>query len=175
MLLHDLPDRYRTGSVAKGNLDHVVVSPSGVFLLDTKWLAGEVAIVGKTVRLSRRDLDDESYEWSLGRAAKASSARLQEDIAARTGIRFVHPVIVFWSDFEAGLVECDGVTFVHGTRVAEWLLAQEPRLTPERVAEVAACIESERPPRAGPWWMRARELLAALGRAGTAPATGSSV
>lgn len=175
VLLHDLPDRGSSGRTSKANLDHVVVSPGGVFLLDSKWLAGEVAIVGKAVRLSRRELDDESYERSLGRTVKASSARLQEDIAARSGIRFVHPVIVFWSDFEAGLVERDGVAFVHGSRVAGWLLAREPKLTPERVAEIAACIESERPPRAGPWWMRARKLINARGRAGAAPATGSSV
>lgn len=35
---HDLPDRREDGRSFRGNVDHVVVSPGGVFVLDTKWL-----------------------------------------------------------------------------------------------------------------------------------------
>jgi hypothetical protein len=174
VLFHDLPDRDRTGRINKANIDHVVVSPGGVFLLDTKWLGGEVSIIGSNVRVTRRGFEDDSYNSCLERPVKASSARLQEDIASLTGISFVHPVIVFWSDFEAGIVERGGVTYVHGSRVAGWLLARNRRLTPVQVADVAACIVSQRPPGAGPWWTRAHKLLSAHKRPGTARAPASS-
>jgi len=46
-VLHDLPATY-------GNLDHVVVGPGGVFLLDTKRWRGDVTVEGDTAVIQRR-------------------------------------------------------------------------------------------------------------------------
>ena len=45
--VHDLASPF-------GNIDHVIVGPGGVFLLDTKQMLGQVAVDGDTVRVSRR-------------------------------------------------------------------------------------------------------------------------
>ena len=164
VLLHDLPDRGGNGRTAKGNVDHVVVSPAGVFLLDSKWLGGEVTIVGETVRVQRRDMDDSYEQPHLARTMKARSARLQEDIAT-AGVRFVHPVVVFWGSFVAGRVDQSGVTFIHGDRLLGWLAAQHQTLTSDRVAGIAGLIEQRRPPDPGPWWAREMRLLARRDRA----------
>jgi nuclease-like protein len=173
VLLHDLPDRSGSGRAMKGNVDHVVVSPGGVFLLDSKWLGGEVTIVGETVRVQRRDIDESYEQPHLARTMKARSARLQEDIAS-AGVRFVHPVVVFWGSFDAGRVDQSGVTFIHGDRLLGWLAAQHQTLTSDRVARIAALVEEQRPSDPGPWWARAMQLLGRRNRARAAWAPGSA-
>ena len=112
-LLHDLPDRRSPKFDSKSNLDHVVVSSAGVFLLDSKLLGGAVSIKGETVRVQRRDDEEESYDlWWLARTMRGRARRLQEDIEQATGIRSVLPVVVFWNEFSAGLVEREGLVFV---------------------------------------------------------------
>ena len=64
--LHDLPDR-RTEHHTKGNVDHVLVAPWGVYLLDSKMLGGSVTVDGDVVRVQR--LDDEAASPSLPWAA----------------------------------------------------------------------------------------------------------
>lgn len=164
-LLHDLSDRGSAGRATKGNIDHVVITPAGVFLLDTKWLGGAVTIDGETVRVRRRDIDDDSYrDRALARTMRARAARLQEDIAPQSGVRFVQPVVVFWGIFEAGEVNSGGVTFIHGDRLAGWLRNQRQTMTVERVAQIAACVERYRPSEPGPLWARVLQLLAGRDR-----------
>jgi Nuclease-related domain len=146
-LLHDLPDRRRPGHNDKGNIDHVVVSPFGVFVLDSKFLAGELSIVGDTVHVQRRDDPEDAYDlrW-LASSVRGCAARLQEDIASETSISSVNAVVVFWGDFRAKLVERRGMVFIHGDELARWLCEQPRTLAPERVALVATCIAQARQP-----------------------------
>jgi hypothetical protein len=146
-LLHDLPDRDRGATLRCGNLDHVVVSPAGVFLLDSKWLAGEASLAGETVYVQMRDDEDDAYEIPhLARAMRGRALRLQQDIVAQTGIRFIQPVVVFWNRFQVGTAEAGDVVFLHGSRVASWLEQQPAALSPDAVAAVAERIKRQRPP-----------------------------
>jgi Nuclease-related domain len=172
-LLHDLPDRDSNGAVANSNIDHVVVAPAGVFLLDSKWLGGEVTIVGETVHVQRRDIDDSYEQPRLARQMKARAARLQEDIAS-SGVRYVRPVVVFWGGFDPGLVDRAGVTFIDGNELMAWLSTQRQKLTAEHVAGIAAFVEHQRPPETRPRWTRALELVGGRDRARTAWAQGSA-
>lgn len=172
-LLHDLPDRDSSGAVIDSNIDHVVVAPAGVFLLDSKWLGGEVTIVGETVHVQRRDIDDSYEQPRLARQMKARAARLQEDVAS-SGVSYVRPVVVFWSGFDAGVVDRAGVTFIHGNELVTWLSTQRHKLTAERVAGIAAFVEQQRPPETRPRWTRALELVGGRDRARTAWAQGSA-
>ena len=176
VLLHDLSDR-RTGKQRrKGNIDHVVVSTGGVFLLDSKCLGGEASIRRGTVRVQRRDDDEESYDlpW-LAPGMRGRAVRLQEDIEAQTGVRFVQPVVVFWNPFEAGVVVGQNVVFVHGERLVGWLEEQRPTMAADMVARVAEGIAVVRPPEHRAWWDR----LPASGMRGRgallAPPTGGGV
>jgi Nuclease-related domain len=145
-LLHDLPDRRSPNSDSKSNLDHVVVSSAGIFLLDSKLLGGAVSIQRETVRVQRRDDEEGSYDlWWLARTMRGRARRLQEDIEQATGIRSVLAVVVLWNEFSAGLVERDGLVFVAGKRLASWLEQLPKSLERQQVASVAACVKAKRP------------------------------
>ena len=145
VLLHDLPDRQTNGR-AVGNLDHVVIGRAGVFLLDSKYLGGEASIHGDTVHLQRRDIDSDSYDLSLlAKGMRGRALRLQQDIAAQTGVRFIQPVVVFWNPFPAGLVDGESITFLHGERLVAWLQQQPEQMPGSAVREVARAITDARP------------------------------
>jgi Nuclease-related domain len=174
VLLHDLADRRRSGQDHKGNIDHVVVSPTGVFLLDSKWLGGEASIAGDTVHVQMRDDDEDSYneQWSAT-GVRGRAARLRDDIAQQTDVRRVKAVMVFWNDFDAGLVEGENIIFVHGDRLVGWLQEQRGQMSPDWVTHVAACIKDARPPEHRTWsdrrptfGHRARSAAAASSRPG---------
>lgn len=155
VLLHDLVDRRTGGQDRKGNIDHVVVSRGGVFLLDSKWLGGEASIDADVVHVQRRDDDDDSYDLhKLACGMRGRAVRLQGDIAQQTGVEWVQPVVVFWNRFEAEVDKGNNIVFVHGDHLVEWLREQKPTMTTERVAHVAACIRDARPPEHRRWWDR---------------------
>jgi len=149
VVLHDLPDR-RTRQYNRGNVDHVLVSRAGVFLLDSKLLGGGVSVEGDVVHVQR--LDEESASYQLNRLAPAMrgrAVRLREDIATATGVKLrVHAVVVLWCPFDAGVLVAGAVTYVHGERLAEWLdgcLAQPGAdLRPQAVERIAAGIQQTR-------------------------------
>ena len=168
-LLHDLPDRRASDRDFRGNVDHVVVSRAGVFLLDSKWLGGEVSVDGDTVRVQMLDDDDESYELDrLARGMRGRAVRLQEDVAERTGVRNVQAVVVFWNPFPAGLLEENRVVYVEGARLAEWLRQQRPELPLDQVSFIAHAILEARSPEGQSRWASVRAR--GLGRGGFARA-----
>jgi hypothetical protein len=175
VLLHNLPDRRSSEKEYKGDIDHVVVCPGGVFLLNSKWLGGEVSIRGERVHVQRRDDDDDSYQKPrLASGMRGCAVRLQEDIAEQTDVRFVQAVVVFWDKFDSGLVMRNNVVFVHGDRLVDWLREQRTRLTADNVVYIAACIRAARPPEHRGW----RNRLSTLGLRGrrtlVAPVTGGA-
>lgn len=146
MLLHDLSDRRGGEHDRGGNIDHVVVCCGGVFLLDSKYLLGEVSVEGDNVHVQRRDDDEESYNVPrLARTIRGRAVRLQQDIVQMADVPFVQPVVVFWSPFAAGVVSGERVAFVHGERLAGWLEEQPAKMTPDVVARVADAIAAVRP------------------------------
>jgi hypothetical protein len=163
VILHDYPDHRRSGHEDKGNIDHVVISPAGVFLLDSKNLGGAISVDQGQVGLKMLEDDFVSPEGRLVRKALGCAFRLYQDVAKQqVPIGFVQAVIVFWNDFEQGLVdEREGcrVVFVHGERLADWLGQEIEGGTrpPGWVAEVADGIRAARPPERQRSW-RARLL-----------------
>jgi hypothetical protein len=154
-LLHDLADRRAAGRDYKGNVDHVIVSAAGVFLLDSKWLGGEASISGDTVHVKRYDDDEDSYDlkWSA-QGVRAQAARLQRSIEEETSVRFVKAVMVFWNKFDAEVIEGQRIVFVHGDRLLTWLEEQPQAMSSEWVADVAGCIKRTRQPAHPAWWSR---------------------
>lgn len=102
VLLHDLPDRRINEHGCKGNIDHVVVCGGGVFLLDSKYLGGEVSVLRDNIRVQRHDDDDDSYDLPrLAPGIRGCALRLQQDIEQQTGVPFIQPVVVFWNPASA--------------------------------------------------------------------------
>lgn len=161
-LLHDLSDRRSGKHAYKGNVDHVVVSAAGVFLLDSKWLGGEASISGDTVQVQMRDDDEDSYslKWAA-QGVRAQAQRLQQSIEGETSVRFVKAVMVFWNKFDAEVLEGQRIVFVHGDRLARWLQEQPQAMSEEWVEGVVACIKRTRQPAHPSWWDRGLDHLQA--------------
>jgi len=132
-VVHDLDSDY-------GNVDHVVVGPSGVFLLDSKSPGGEVTVDGGVLKVRWLEDPDDGYEIpGISRRMRASAAGLQRRLAGAA--RWVDPVVVIWGRFEQRTVEADGVAFVHGDELAGWLAGKTYRLNEDARRRAATAIK----------------------------------
>lgn len=126
----------------RGNRDHVLVGPAGVFLLDTKYLSGVVSIEEETVRLARPDNPRATCDLPhLARSLRGAAASLSEELGRRKGRGvWVNAVVVLWAEFPARVVETGQVAFVAGEHVATWLADRPQRLSPERLDELSTAV-----------------------------------
>ena len=128
-----------------GNLDHLVIGPGGVFALDTKNWPGQVTVTDDgALRVQR--LEDPDLAWTdtgLLRQARGMGLRTSKALGRpdRRGV-WAQPVLVMWGRFEQQHVHRDGVDVVAGRNLAAWLRAQPARLSPDRVAVVAAAARA---------------------------------
>jgi len=133
---HDLATKY-------GNLDHLVVGPAGVFVMDTKaWWGQSLTFEDRQPVLRARHQPERGNRWakvpaSAGASAAAQSRALRSLIGA--SIR-VTPVVVAWADTERVATETGGVTYVRGDAVDQWLLDLHPVLSPETVARIVTAV-----------------------------------
>lgn len=128
------------------NLDHVLVGPGGIFVLDTKNYQGTVTVERGQLSISHGDGAPSTYFGdTLARRSRAQGAALH-DILARRNQRglWVSAVVVFWADFPQQRVDGDRVTYVHGDALVSWLREQPQRLPPERVAKVSDALRPGR-------------------------------
>jgi nuclease-like protein len=126
----------------RGNYDHILVGPPGVFLLDSKNWTGITSIVDGAPKLARRHDPQAGPDMARTRnAVLAASAELSRTIRARTGRGvWVSAVVVFWNEFPDGLVESDRLTYVHGSRLLEFLESRPVQLAPVVVAAVSDAL-----------------------------------
>ncbi len=133
-----LADRKRPGS-ARGNVDLVLVGPSGVVLVDAKtW--PQVTIAGG--RVWRGD-DDASNEIER----LADLLLLTQGELAEIGLApgEVHAVVAF-TGVDLPRTELFGVTLLADTAAVSEIARLGPRLSPTRVAEVRVALEHLFPP-----------------------------
>jgi Nuclease-related domain len=108
---------------AHENFDHVLVGPPGVILLETKVRSGTVSLEDGMLTIRYPDDPDEVVRLPRlaaqmrGRAAQLKATHRFEDGARR----WVTPVVVLWADFSQRCVECDGITYLHGSELVRWL------------------------------------------------------
>ena len=134
---HDLEGKY-------GNVDHFLVGPAGVFLLDSKWWRGTARVVGDVATVTQIEDPDASWSWPMlpGQLRGASAAN-HEAIRSLTGVNaWVSAVAVLWCPFEQGVVSYNRVTYVHGDRLTAWLLEQPRRLSDDQIGQVARIIST---------------------------------
>ncbi len=111
----------------RANLDHVLTGPSGIFLLETKNLAGTISVEDGVLVARQFDDPDEIYRYRslaprLRGQAKELSARLHDESGRRT---WVNAVAVVWGHFPQSLVSHESVTYIHGDRLAHWLTSKQ--------------------------------------------------
>jgi len=135
VVLHDL----RRGT---GNVDHVLVGPGGVFVLDSKRTDGRVVVEDGTVTVIRLDDPDLHYVHTgtphLLRLARETHDRI---LAGSRISQWVTPVMVWWADFPQGVVE-GRCAHVHGEELIAWLRARQPQIAPSRLAQVADAVRA---------------------------------
>jgi Nuclease-related domain len=123
---HDIPR-------ARGNWDHVLVGPPGVFLLDSKRLKRRAVVTGDGLSSGR---------FSYGGGGFRRAARdLHDSLEARVGRRtWVQAVVVVWGEFPQRRVERDKVMYVHGSELLPWLRSRPGRLSTDDCEELFEAV-----------------------------------
>lgn len=135
---HDIDSRY-------GNIDHVLVGPGGVFLLNSKNLWGSFAIEEGVLSCHHEIAPMSDYslpklERQMNGAAFGLEERLKEQLRWRVDVR---PVVVLWAEFparEGRLGQSSKVAVVGGRGIADWLRAQPVRLAEKDRLTVSAAV-----------------------------------
>lgn len=123
VVLHDLANGTK-------NFDHVVLGPTGIYCLNSKWSGYRLEEDSRGGLVGRHEYDPGLYRdvSSVVRQAKAEAAALSSEIARRCGQRlWVRPVVVWWGEVARGGRQVDGVGIVQGKHLVERLRAQEGR------------------------------------------------
>jgi len=141
-LLHDGWELINDIDTGRGNIDHVLIGPAGVFLLESKNLNGLASVHADVLSVRWREDPDDGYEVSqLAPRARAASAKLSRSLAeAGLGRVWVQPVIVLWADFAQRSILPERVAWVQGKSLATVLAQRPARLRPADVARIAAVV-----------------------------------
>jgi hypothetical protein len=106
-VLHGVPGRPRE------DIDHVVVGPAGVYVIETKWSSMTWSLADR----SMRQRIDRATEQAEAGARRIAGVLKEHELAPR-----VHPLVVLWGPH--GLPDNHSichVPVVHGSRLREWL------------------------------------------------------
>jgi hypothetical protein len=143
-VFHDVQTGY-------GNYDHIVVGPTGVYLIESKNLMGIVSLKSGVPHLARRHDPEETFAFERIRPrALADAARIKGDIERLTGRRtWVQAVVSFWSEFPEGFVDDGKCVFIDGSRLRHWLQERPSRLSKVEIQVIAAGIEGIADEKAG--------------------------
>lgn len=135
----------------RGNLDHVLIGPGGVFLLDSKNLAGTINLDDSGLTTSFTDAPRDGFTYThLGNSMKHAAATLKERLEEQTTTLrlWVQAVVVIWGTFEQQPTEQDKVVYLHGDALTTWLSGRHDRLSPRdrSLIELAMRAELVAPP-----------------------------
>jgi hypothetical protein len=145
-VLTSLPDGWRIWHdvpAANGNYDHIVLGPGGLFVLDSKYLRGELR-VGPKGPVVHRSLDDDAKSELRGMAPqlKARAVALRSYLRETTRFtEYVHAVVVTWSAFPQLEVAHDRCSYLAGPELVEWLRNQPQRFAPAHMVLLARAID----------------------------------
>lgn len=126
----------------KGNVDHLIVGPGGVFVLDTKRTDGVVEVAGDHVSVTR--IDDPDLHFSHPGAAHVVRLAAETNARLRSTARinqWVTPVVVWWAQFPQAVAE-GRCTHVHGDALVDWLRGRPQRIAPARVPQIADAVRA---------------------------------
>jgi hypothetical protein len=136
VVLHDL-------TRISANLDHVLIGPAGIFILDTKNNPGGTAEAkGDLLRLVRPDGNVSFESDKLARQIRGQAVALHDRLLQRCGIRaWVDGIVVLWADFSAGAGRGNKMSYIHGDQLVSWLEKQPARLSATEIRAIAAALE----------------------------------
>jgi hypothetical protein len=130
----------------RGNLDHVLVGPPGIFLLESKNLSGVLSVTAGVLSVRWREDPDDGYE-NL-RLAPQMRAR-SRDLEARfrqQGIGLpVQAVVILWGRFAQRSLLSRQVAWVNGKELQRVLRARPARFGAADVHRASQAVEALRP------------------------------
>ncbi|WP_165865807.1 nuclease-related domain-containing protein [Vallicoccus soli] len=129
-----------------GNVDHLVLGPGGLFVLDSKVWGGVVSVDGTGATVTPRDNPDAAWTArGLHRAHTRTAAVVARCLAARSSRAVPAPrsVVVVWAPFPARVVVSGAVTYVVGEHLADWLLAHPRQLHREHLQALQAAARPD--------------------------------
>ncbi len=134
---HFVHDLDRPGA---GNVDHLAIGPSGVYVFDSKAWRGVVTVDSNGATVTPRD-DPEAAWTATGqqRALPKAATAAARALAAATGrsVPAARAVVVIWSSFPQRHAISGSVDYVAGDYLADWLLGQPKQLHRDHVADLA--------------------------------------
>jgi hypothetical protein len=120
----------------RGNWDHVLVGPAGVFLLDSKVIHGIAAAGDDALRSGRLNYP--------GGIFRSGAKQVKDALEARLGSRapWVQAVVIVWGDFPQARHQEQDVVYLRGDQMLPWLAEQPQKFNgPQRAALTTALQE----------------------------------
>ncbi len=134
VLVNDVPAK-------RGNYDHILIGPAGVFVLETKRLAGTVSVRRGVLSVQHDGDEGGRYEKSNVTAiVRAGAAELSEILRTHQIHLWVQPLVVLWAKFDQRSIMSEQVAWVRGSELAKVLAARPQRLSATEVEQVSAAI-----------------------------------
>ncbi len=141
-VLHDRRRQPRSPA----NLDHVLVGPAGVFVIDAKnWTGGRLRLDERGMAVGKWRKDDELH------SAKVDADIVREHVDGLGERAGTAAVVAFVHDM--GLpapVQHRGIVLLQREQLLSWLTALPSRLGPDQVNYLAAALDVKFPPRLPP-------------------------
>lgn len=112
-------------ATGQGNVDHVLVGPAGVFVLESKRLAGRVRVDAGTLFVRWHEEPEDGYENdTIAGRARGTAFELHSRLNSSGMDSWVQAVVVLWSDFAQRSIECDKVAWIRGDMLTAVLAAR---------------------------------------------------
>jgi hypothetical protein len=135
---HDLAARF-------GNIDHLAVGPGGVFLLDSKNLAGVARVTAQgvlSVEFARSPSDNYILP-GLARGLDYRSREVRDRLRDELGwIVDVRPLVAINGHFSQRVVRVGRLTYAGVEALAEVLASEPRRIAPTDLAAVVRAVEA---------------------------------
>jgi Nuclease-related domain len=129
-----------------GNVDHVLLGPGGVYVLDSKAWNGVVSVDDGGATITPRDNPDAAWteRGQQSRQARAG-VTVARALAARSNVTVPAPVpvVVLWSPFPQRVATSGGVTYVEGNHLADWLISRPRKLHRQQIAQLGAVVSDD--------------------------------
>lgn len=128
-------DDCRAPGRPRANVDHVVIGPTGLFVIDAKNWTGDVRVRGGALRQN-------GYRRTRELQAAADAAL---DVAAAAGLppSIVHPAICLAGSATTATAVVEGVAVLHVRDLTRWVTARPKVVSPTAVEAMYAALRRE--------------------------------
>ncbi|MEV5708950.1 nuclease-related domain-containing protein [Actinoallomurus sp. NPDC052274] len=118
----------------QGQIDHLVIGPTGVLMIDNQAAAPDTDIAAYQGTLFVDERSGTKLASALRARADATAALLAERLGGEVAVEAV--AVIHGGHLARSLVEAEGVTLLRMHRLPRWIRRQRNRFSPEQVAAI---------------------------------------